>query len=389
MHLTITALVVLLASCGVVQAFNVTVDDAFGDERTNIVPRYSHGWKSHSHTQLCSQCGARPNEVQAYRGTWHDASTYVTDEPSTISIDFSGTKIYVFFILFNAIGTANNNTRLSFYMDGSDIPEGYFLHTTNAASDLYMYNQLVFESNTETMGNHTLLVSSWSDGRTGSLALFDYAIYTSTEESAISGITASPTPILPARVPGKNRDAGGASVIIGPAVAGGLVAVTTTKESGTLTPAPGSTTSPTSTPPAPIPGKNRDPGGVSVIIGGAVAGGLVAMFLLAALLWWCLLRRRGLHAFSSAAPASQSSCENVLRPFDGHLQHGPECTLEARKGYFRDSDIKISPICPGVLDLELDSDRTQLPGDIGQGMREELEQLRQMAEPPKYEHCGR
>ncbi|EJD35786.1 hypothetical protein AURDEDRAFT_175127 [Auricularia subglabra TFB-10046 SS5] len=46
------------------------------------------------------------------------------------------------------------------------------------AGEQYLYDQLVFDSKVLELGNHTLVVSSYSNGTDGSVALFDYAVYT-------------------------------------------------------------------------------------------------------------------------------------------------------------------------------------------------------------------
>ncbi|EJD46457.1 hypothetical protein AURDEDRAFT_136842 [Auricularia subglabra TFB-10046 SS5] len=141
-------------------------------------------------------------------------TTRQPDGPATVSLEFNGTRISVFFILPNKVQQgAINAVQLSFYLDQFSSPAGHFYHTTNGALGTYIYNQLVFSSELLHAGNHSLLISSWSDGTTGSLALFDYAVYTTSN---------IPTPISPS-IPAGTDPRTNTIAIIGSAVVGGLV----------------------------------------------------------------------------------------------------------------------------------------------------------------------
>ncbi|EJD35802.1 hypothetical protein AURDEDRAFT_175141 [Auricularia subglabra TFB-10046 SS5] len=168
--------------------FNVSIDDTLGDERTGQKPFYSSGWYPRSVAgPECLNCIARPDPTLVFGGTWHDRSVGVTYGPATVSLSFNGTKIYAFCILFNDIGTRSNSTRLSFYLDGALNSTKDFLHTSNPAEDHYLYNQLVYESEPVAAGPHSLVISNWADNQTGSLVLFDYAVYvTSTEGDPVA-----------------------------------------------------------------------------------------------------------------------------------------------------------------------------------------------------------
>ncbi|EJD35791.1 hypothetical protein AURDEDRAFT_188604 [Auricularia subglabra TFB-10046 SS5] len=160
---------------------NVTIDDTLGDEQTGQIPLYApDAWTPRSVGGVpCSECTAQPDGTYVYKATWHDRSTLVHDEvPSTVTMNFYGTRIYVFFILFNNIGTLIKDTRLRFYVDDSSDSNKDFLHTEDPAGDKYLYNQLVFDSQALELANHTLRISSYSTGTYGSIALFDYAVYT-------------------------------------------------------------------------------------------------------------------------------------------------------------------------------------------------------------------
>ena len=81
-------------------------------------------------------------------------------------------------ILANNINLNFKDTRLAFYFDGSLNPVDQFHHTPSLTTSDFMYDELVFKSDLLPEGEHTLLVSNWADGDSGSLVLFDYAIYT-------------------------------------------------------------------------------------------------------------------------------------------------------------------------------------------------------------------
>ncbi|EJD35734.1 hypothetical protein AURDEDRAFT_175184 [Auricularia subglabra TFB-10046 SS5] len=163
------------------RVFNVTIDDTLGDERTGQKPRYTPpDWKARSvGGGPCPGCTAQPDPTLAFGGTWHDKSTFIGNDPSTVLLNFSGTAIYVFCILPNGIGNTINRTRLSFYVDGFTSPDGTFLHELDETQGPYLYNQLVFSEQLPT-GDHSLVVANVPgvEVGSGSLILFDYAIYT-------------------------------------------------------------------------------------------------------------------------------------------------------------------------------------------------------------------
>ncbi|EJD35800.1 hypothetical protein AURDEDRAFT_188609 [Auricularia subglabra TFB-10046 SS5] len=190
--------------------FNVTIDDTFGDERTEQNPQYGpDNWIPRGlGTVPCSDCRVQPDSAQAYRGSWHDRSVLAGQDPSTVSMNFSGTRICVFFILFNVIDW-EMDTRLRFYVDGS-----------NPADPPYLYNQLVFDSKDLEPGNHTLQVSTYSKGDIGSTALFDYAIYTTqTDDDLTLNSTQTTQSVVPTAA--QSGD-GGHSVPLAAAIGGAI-----------------------------------------------------------------------------------------------------------------------------------------------------------------------
>ena len=71
---------------------NVTIDDQFGDEQTGALPSYSPvgAW---SQGADCAGCLIKPDQRQAFRETWHDATHTPGDaEPRVASVLFNGAQ---------------------------------------------------------------------------------------------------------------------------------------------------------------------------------------------------------------------------------------------------------------------------------------------------------
>ncbi|EJD35796.1 hypothetical protein AURDEDRAFT_188607 [Auricularia subglabra TFB-10046 SS5] len=309
---------------------NVTIDDTLGDARTGAIPQYGQSWRARSVGGApCNECRAQPDGARAFKGTWHDKSTYEKDPRATVSLEFSGSRIYVFFILFNDIGTSTKDTRLKFYLDGSPDSAGDFLHPSDAAGEPYLYNQLVFDSQSLELGNHTLLISSYSDGESGSLALFDYAVYTMDDASH---------PETP-QVPGPPSDNGG----------------------GRSSPS-------------------------AAVIGGSVAGGLVAALLLGVAFWLYVRRRRRNGLSSAQGPVMESYAHDVsVEPFAPPPASYSDAQSSLERGYMERAS-KAPLLSPSPPRSTVDP--AQLRHELD-GVREELERVRRIAEPPDYTHVSR
>lgn len=90
-------------------------------------------------------------------------------------VPFSGTAIYVYFILDNA-ESDGVTTRTAMNISLDDQPVGEFIHEIND-TDTFQYNGLVYSQTNLTSETHTVFLSA--DGvYPGSLLLFDYAVYT-------------------------------------------------------------------------------------------------------------------------------------------------------------------------------------------------------------------
>ncbi|KAH8102713.1 hypothetical protein BXZ70DRAFT_1006614 [Cristinia sonorae] len=133
------------------RSVNHTIDDQFGDEVTGQMVLY--GGNQFKVGNGCIDCFEKPDSTLAYHGSWHDAS-FVPGPPITATFTFSGTAVYVFFIL-------SNN-------EGDDLPR-------------YLYNVSAFSRDGIEDGEHTVTITLRQSSGPGTLLLFDYAIYTRNE----------------------------------------------------------------------------------------------------------------------------------------------------------------------------------------------------------------
>ncbi|KAH8116538.1 hypothetical protein DFH11DRAFT_1464864, partial [Phellopilus nigrolimitatus] len=157
---------------------NVSVDDQSGDERTGALPVYfpafpAGGW---SQGNGCSACGFKPDSTEAFDNTWHDTTSQNDTDPRMISINFTGTAVYAFFILPDTVTEAGLTifTNMTFTLDGQ--PAGEFLHTPTSSVD-FLYNQPCYVNDSLVNGPHQLFISANAQ-TSSSLILFDYLLYT-------------------------------------------------------------------------------------------------------------------------------------------------------------------------------------------------------------------
>ncbi|EJD35804.1 hypothetical protein AURDEDRAFT_175143 [Auricularia subglabra TFB-10046 SS5] len=322
---------------------NVTIDDILGDEKNGQKPRYyPDGWTPRS----------------AWKGTWHDRSTFVGEDPSTVSIDFNGTRIYVFFILFNDINLYMN-TRLHFTLDGFSDTSKNFLHLVDPAGAKYLYNQLVFDSRDLEPGNHTLNIYSVSIGNMGSTALFDYAVYTAEVDG---GPPLFATQTVDPASPASNRSASHA--------------VSTTPSRST----------PAVVPTSPQTGNGENPSHSKVATGASVAGALVAALLLVAL-GWIYIRQRRLRRRQEPTQVmseEQSTDTASIEPFRAHLLQSD--SVVAKRGA-KEPEGK-AMLAPQLSPVRSNDDSAQLRSELS-WVRDELERVRRSSEPPEYTNAGR
>ena len=186
-----TILVTTNAAAGL--TVNRTIDDQLGDAVTGLKPQYSGEWQQ---GQSCNKCLIHLDPSHTHNGTWHDATSTPGSTPPTITMHFSGTAVYVYNVLVNR-GTPDVqiSTNITFELDG-DLA-GEFAHQPTSSTE-FDYNHLVFASNSLKNTDHVLVIQP-AENQT-SLILFDYAMYTFTDDPAPPTLSLSSVPIaIPVR----------------------------------------------------------------------------------------------------------------------------------------------------------------------------------------------
>ncbi|KAF7320185.1 Protein kinase domain-containing protein [Mycena kentingensis (nom. inval.)] len=162
----------LFGLCAAAAATNRTIDDTTGDSVTGNVPTYapSDAWEGSS----CTSCAIQPAQALAHNGTWSAATYNPTMGSMNITFKFTGTAIYVFFILANNAGDGiTTKTAANFTIDGA--LRDSFTHTPSASTDID-YDQLVFTQKALKNTEHAIAIST--EGSENIWLAFDYAIYT-------------------------------------------------------------------------------------------------------------------------------------------------------------------------------------------------------------------
>ncbi|EDR13621.1 uncharacterized protein LACBIDRAFT_322690 [Laccaria bicolor S238N-H82] len=183
----------ILGQFGLAALVNQTIDDYFGDPISGTFPIYSPAnmWQQGNG---CTTCLVRPDVSIPFDGTWHDSTFLIGGATRSVSITFTGSAVYAFFItapLIPGVGSSLIETHLNITLDGN--LSGNFDSTPSGSN--YGYNQLVYGNASLNYGKHTLVISSGGPSR--SILEFDYVIYT-TDDGTTSSLTApvgSPTGI--------------------------------------------------------------------------------------------------------------------------------------------------------------------------------------------------
>ena len=171
----------LLASCSLWTrhsrglSVNRTIDDELGDVVTGAKPQYSPDGVWNQGTR-CSSCHIGTSQVdvsQTFDGTWHDGTYFVGQPDIEVRATFTGTAVYVYFIVPGSLPSIFTFMNTTFFID--DEPVGQFTHPPDAAADI-SYRVPVYTNNTLANSEHTLLMRA--TGTNTSLILFDYIVYT-------------------------------------------------------------------------------------------------------------------------------------------------------------------------------------------------------------------
>ena len=140
---------------------NRTVDDEYGDSLTGIRPSYSgnstYGWQQGA---TCTTCVINTRIIdvnKAFDGTWQDTTYHVGDVPKEANVTFTGTAVYVFFIVPNLVPDHSTFINTSFFVD--DNWEGAFSHEPNGSS-IVEYDVSVFSMEGLEDGQHVLRIEA-------------------------------------------------------------------------------------------------------------------------------------------------------------------------------------------------------------------------------------
>ncbi|KAI0756231.1 hypothetical protein C8Q80DRAFT_1115816 [Daedaleopsis nitida] len=315
------AVAILFAVSGALAGpINRTIDDQFGDSVTGVLPQYLGAWNR----VPCSVCRAKPDPSKVYRGTWHDTTSHYTENnPSSVSLQFTGTAVYVYNIMANIVPKATTFTGLRFTLDGAAV--GSFTHIPTETTE-YQYNVLVYMNNSLKNMEHTLQM--WTEAgpeQDASLSLFDYAVYTSLDSnssdnsSLISGSQTTAITIVETSSPSVPGENGPQQVsmqtLTGPQTTTSCVTVGCRVSQHST-----SSVNPTSSPTPSVPVSSSPVGAVA----GATAGAIAALILVAlgAFLLWQRSRRMP-NTPTPLRPSSASHMSIVSRSFTS------ECSTKA------------------------------------------------------------
>ncbi|KAF8630449.1 hypothetical protein AX17_005426 [Amanita inopinata Kibby_2008] len=173
---------------------NRTIDDTLGDEVTHVRPVFLPTTPGVWEDETCKGCAVQPDRNLAHDGTWTAATYNPTLQNISITLEFSGVAIYVFFILANANmegPTITTNTECNFTLDGQHA--GAFSHFPNMNTYDLVYNANPFSATGLSNTAHQLVIST--NGVDHNVFVnFDYAIYT--VETQDGSLTSPSTPTL-------------------------------------------------------------------------------------------------------------------------------------------------------------------------------------------------
>ncbi|KAH9930925.1 uncharacterized protein B0H18DRAFT_1102885 [Fomitopsis serialis] len=172
---------------------NRTIDDQYGDSSTGIQPSYSSNW---NFGPECSICALHPSASDAFDGTWHDTTSNATDPTQPyVTLDFTGTDIWVYCIIVNSASAADivTFTNVTFELDGA--VAGSYAHEPDATASQYVYNVSVFSQTGLSNTEHKLVMST-VQGSQSSALLFDWAMYTFDDGNTSTTTSTTQTTVL-------------------------------------------------------------------------------------------------------------------------------------------------------------------------------------------------
>ncbi|KAJ7164452.1 hypothetical protein C8R46DRAFT_901460 [Mycena filopes] len=172
--------ILVLAGSVAGAAVNRTIDDVRGDSVTGDLVQYlpqvpASSGKPWFNQTSCAGCADVPDASLSFDNTW-SAALYQPDVGSlSVSLKFTGTAIYVFFVIPNFLADSGLASTIScdFFIDS--VAVGSFSHQSDG-SGAFQYNALVYHNVTVPNGDHVLLIET--NGADAAIIIFDSAIYT-------------------------------------------------------------------------------------------------------------------------------------------------------------------------------------------------------------------
>ncbi|KAF7369098.1 hypothetical protein MVEN_00237000 [Mycena venus] len=183
--------------CALAASVNRTIDDTFGDPATGLNPTFGpSGWRANNFCKFVPihmKCGDwAPNDSFTFKHTYHftySASTY-------LSLQFTGTAIYVYTLLINSTehGLGNEaafgGAGFTAQVDGGRTEVGQIDPTEVTilpAYNVLLYSKIGLENTT-----HNLTIRPVES----ELLFFDYAVYTFEEPDSAPSSSSSSGPTL-------------------------------------------------------------------------------------------------------------------------------------------------------------------------------------------------
>ncbi|KAJ7057275.1 hypothetical protein C8F01DRAFT_1151522 [Mycena amicta] len=259
----------------------------------------------------CDSCSTKLDPTQTHDGTWHDGDRAMTSSEQTGgSFSFTGTAVQIY-----GIDQPDYGPDIVFTLEG-------FTSTHHYTGNAKVYHSLFFSRSGLTNGAHTVnwvlqIDPSTDPGLFGVVALFDYAVVTSTEDNRANphGTTTTTGTTMTSE---SSTSSSSHSLSKSSSIRTSL-SFTSSRTSGTSTAAPPQTSSSTSSS-VPANSNSSSTGIVSStqhrsssvdIIVGAVIGIIALLAFLGAAVCLWRRRRRSNHARIAAFPGPNPQNANV------------------------------------------------------------------------------
>ncbi|KJA24265.1 hypothetical protein HYPSUDRAFT_136582 [Hypholoma sublateritium FD-334 SS-4] len=166
----------VLVSLSWADIVNRTTDDSLGDSATHLLVTYLPTTDGVWETEKCTTCSIMPDISQTFSGTYTAATHMPGQSPISVTIDFTGIALWVFFTLANNISGAATQTAVNFTLDGG--PPTFYNHDPELSTTDFQYKVLVFQNDSLDNIHHTLVISTSQFFPDPVYVNFDYAIYT-------------------------------------------------------------------------------------------------------------------------------------------------------------------------------------------------------------------